>query len=507
MGTGNYRVIRLSSLIIFFGVVALFLLLWAKMQLGQIRYFDADELAYLHWAHNVFDGKLPYRDFLSYVPPLFYAVLSVLFTVVEGVGILSGARFFSLFIFVLLCACLVWLFSRARTATYAVYAAVFLAFLPMPADKLIEVRPDTMAMLVALVAMVLHGIALTGSRRTSLWAVSGLLYGVSVLILPKTVPQVAVAGLVTVVWLFFAPGDAKGKNRLFSAFLSGGIIPFVCFGIWVLFRLGVNSVDTVIYSLVRLPLEVNRLGIQFPLQPDLFFYPNTVLYGQEGWGAGLIVTHILWIIGIGTASMRLVTPYIPGGKKEAYRELLIAGSFFAYAVMFIYGYPMRHSQYLIPIAVFVAFYTADFLGIVMSRLNTSRLGRIIGTVFLIGMLVGAVHLTRQTTGVKMGYTNAEDYAVLSYALRTIPKNAYVFDLVGSTIYFRDPFYVSAVPFGQWLPYVTRPFGSVVTALETTNTRYIYEGRLSRVESLPAATTAHIRRLYAPVPGIPGMLRQ
>ncbi len=155
------------------------------MQLGQIRYFDADELAYLHWAHNVFDGKLPYRDFLSYVPPLFYAVLSVLFTVVEGVGILSGARFFSLFIFVLLCACLVWLFSRARTATYAVYAAVFLAFLPMPADKLIEVRPDTMAMLVALVAMVLHGIALTGNRRTSLWAVSGLLYGVSVLILPN----------------------------------------------------------------------------------------------------------------------------------------------------------------------------------------------------------------------------------------------------------------------------------------------------------------------------------
>ncbi len=503
MTIGKYPLGKRSLPIALLGFIAVLLFLWEKMRLGQARYFDADELAYLHWAHNVFDGRLPYKDFLSYVPPLYYSLLSLLFRVVDGITILSSARLLAFVIFVFLCVGLVLLFAKARNNTYAMYAAVFLAFLPMPADKFIEVRPDNFATLVALFATLMHGIALAEHRNLRFWGTAGVLYGLSFFILPKTVPQIAVAGMVTALWWLFAPHPMKQKTQRVLTFIGGGLLPFGFFVLWILFQLGPRWYDTVAYSLLQLPLEVNRLGIQFPLQPDLFFYPNSVLYGRDGWGISLIVTHVLWLAGIFTAAVRLVTPFIPGGRKEVFRELLLAGSFFAYTIAFMYGYPMRHSQYLIPVAVFIAFYSADFMGLLLSWCDKTFTGRVVGILALTALLYGAVRLTAHTTEAKMRYSNAEDYAVLSYALNSIPNGAYVFDLVGSTIYFRDPFYVSAVPFGQWVPYVSRPFGSVVDALEKTDTRYIYEGRLARLESLSPETTSYVRRTFSPVPGIPG----
>ena len=61
--------------------------LWWHYQLGLIRYFDADELAYLHWAHNVFLGRVPMLDFLMYVPPTFLYLLSLLYIISSGTTI------------------------------------------------------------------------------------------------------------------------------------------------------------------------------------------------------------------------------------------------------------------------------------------------------------------------------------------------------------------------------------------------------------------------------------
>src|SRR3972149_9678830 len=69
--------------IIFTGLLVYFL--WWKWQLAFSRYFDVDEFAYLHWAYNITQGQIPFLDFFYFFPPLFIWLLSLLFTVGQGV--------------------------------------------------------------------------------------------------------------------------------------------------------------------------------------------------------------------------------------------------------------------------------------------------------------------------------------------------------------------------------------------------------------------------------------
>lgn len=479
--------------------IALGLMVWWKFRLGIIRYFDADEMAYLHWAHNVFAGRIPYLDFLSYVPPGFLYVLAPLFWFVGGTSILVAGRIFAFVVFTGIIASVILLFWQVRKSWLALIAGVFLAFVPLPSDKFLEVRPDNLAMLFVLVGMAFHidAMGYGGKRRSWFWA--GVLYTASLLILPKTLPQVAVSLLVTSAWCVWGDGKRfRERGRAVLSFVMGLGIPVVIFGVWITAVVrNFHQLDTIVYSLTKLPLEVNRIGEIFPMQPDLFFYPNSTYYGAGGWNMGIITNHLIWLVGLSVGAIRLVTPFVPNGRKGVWAELLIAGSFVAYIATFIYGYPMRHAQYLIPVAVFVAFYAADLMNILWVAFSDRRVYRMVFAVGFLGCLLFLNHINGSVNGPKLAFTNAEDMYALQYVLATIPRNAYVFDMVGSTIYYKDSYYVSGVPFGQWEQYLSRPLPSLRGALEQTKTKYVYQGRLGRVEGLLPIDSAYIRDQFTP----------
>jgi hypothetical protein len=279
------------------------------------------------------------------------------------------------------------------------------------------------------------------------------------------------------------------------------LIPAGIFALWI----GVISgswdvVMTAVYSLTKLPFEVNRIGEVFGMAPDLFFYPNATYYGQPGWSAGLSANHVIWFIGLMTGCLRLVTPFLSGGRKGVFAELLIAGSLLAQVSVFIYGYPLRHAQYLIPVAVFVSFYAADALFIARNMLSRVRGGAAIGAAGLLVLIYGMWSITVSVATPKFALTNREDIGILERAMRTIPKNAYVLDLVGSTLYFKDPYYVCCVPFGQWEPYLSRELPDLASALVTTGTQYVYQGRLERVATLSLRDKTYIRTHFSPLSG-------
>ncbi len=497
------RVVRM--LLVSLSIGMLCWLLWNMLRFGRIRYFDADEMAYLHWAHNVFVGKVPYIDFLSYVPPGFYYVLAPLFWLTEGVEILTYARVFACSIFLGTTLTLIYLFWHVRKSWTALIAGIVLAWIPIPSDKFIEVRPDTISMMVALGATLFQVLAFRYPFRSRYWFFSGFLYSVSFLLLPKVVPQILSAVFVIVCWWIWGEYTKRERTNMLVLFGIGLMVPFLLFGVWVMsVAHSIQQIGVIWYSLTRLPLEVNKIGALFPMEPYQFFYPNALLYGIGGWNTIIFSNHVFWFIGLGMGACRLVTPFLPNGKNGVWAELLIGISFFGYITLFMYGYPMRHEQYLIPIGVFVSFYVADICTVVWTRMQNTR---ITTGIFFVGFVcvLGMLFFMSQTMGrTKQMRTNVSEYETLRVALMTIPKDAYVFDLVGSTIYFRDPYYVSAVPFGQWEPYLSRPLPSVVASLEKTKTRYIYEGGLGRVNTLRTQDAMYIARTFLPGGGIFGL---
>lgn len=474
------------------GLCFLGVLLWYTLQLGVVRYFDADELAYLHWAHNVFKGQRPYYDFFSYVPSGFMYVLAPLFFFVKGAEILTVARLFAWMVQVGMVISLIVLYKNWRGSWFGILAALVILFLPLPKDKLIEVRPDNLAILMSFIGLIYQIRFIKFEKSsTAFWA--GIWYGVSLIILPKTLPQVAIALGITFLWWSL---DWKKRWTGVRNMLCGVFVPIAAFLLFqVVTAKGILELSMLFYSLTKLPFEVNRLGEQFVMQPALFFYPNSTYYGIGGIHAGLIVNHLLWIVGLLVGVCRLLTPFIPNGRKGYLIEVLVAGTFLMYVGIFIQWYPLRHAQYLIPIALFVSLFVADGVEQLWIQAQTRGLYKGVFLALSVVSIVFGWQIFLMVNLPKMAQTNAEDMRVIKESQRMITKESYVLDMVGSTVYFRDPYYVSALPFGQYKPYLSRALPSLRTVLSQTNTQYIYEGRLDRVQTLSFEDQAYIRAQF------------
>ncbi|MBI4066378.1 hypothetical protein HY411_01535, partial [Candidatus Gottesmanbacteria bacterium] len=477
-------------------LVLLGIFLWWHYQLGQTRYFDVDEFAHLSWTYQMLSGRKPYLDFLFFFPPGFHVFLSPLFVLGGGVTPILAGRMMAFIVFVLLVGATMLLFWLMRRSWVAILAGVFLSFLPLPFDKFLEIRPDSLATLFAMGGMVfqilgmqdlaLKGLTFLGKKVNPYQFLAGFFYALSLLILPKVLPQVGVAVAVEVLRWFMQ----KRKTPALLHLVFGLSAPLFLFGLWAL---TLGNLDQVIYSLTNLPVEANKISQTFIMLPDLFFYPNTIFYGQSGWSTGLLVNHAIWIIAIFVAAYRLVAPFLTGSKETAWSELLIAATFFTHVFFYVQIVPLKHTQYLIPIAVFVAFYAADAVDMLWRKTRDALNG-----VFLTMFFLGSVGLWRVFVAVnspKLIWTNTDTIKQLTAIFESIPTSEYILDLTGQTIYYRHPYKACCIPFGQAAPFLTRPLPSLSTALENSQTKYVFEGGLKRTNTLLPQDQAYISVHY------------
>ncbi len=447
--------------------------LWWHGVFAVYRYFDVDEFAHLHWISHMIMGKWPYRDFLTFFPPGFLWFLAPSFAIGWGtVTPILTARLMMFAVFVGIVASAGLLFWEMRRSWVAVIVPLLLAFLPLPFDKFVEIRPDNPAALFLLVGMYFQVRWMREGRRLSAFA-AGFCYSTSVLVLTKMVPAV-MPGIGLALW------ELSRGNRTATRFFFGFGFPLGIVGLWLL---TLGDVGTVLYSLVQLPIEANKISTIFFMAPDLFFYPNGIFYGTNGWSRELLSNHLLWIVGLTIGIYRLVTAF---GKSE----LLVAGTFILQVVMYIQFVPLKHAQYLVPIAPFVAWYVADGVGMIWKKVG--------GIAFAAAFLVAAFYLFDTSESVnrpKLGWTNNEAIAFLKNLYTTIPKTEYILDLDGRTLYYPDPYYACCIPFGQFAPFLSRQLPSLAAVLEKTQTRYIYQGQLERVKTLLPEDQEYILSRY------------
>lgn len=490
----------------------LFLMYW-RFRVGMARFFDVDEFSYLHWVINFAKGQRPYVDFFLIFPPVFLWIFAPLWWLFGGgIQIFYAARVASYLVFIANLAILGLLFASLRSRRWILLPLTMLAFLPMPYDKFLEFRPDnvsTMAAFAGLLAMV-QALRLRGALSRRWWIISGVLYGISLSIFPKTLPFAAVACFVSLGHAIAIDSVLSVKqyrlypSRVMSSslalFLGGMVAPAI---VVFLYLLILGDIPLVMYSIFVLPFESTDFG--GIMEPHLFFFPNGSFYGGvPGVTMSYLANHAVWAIGIMVGIVRLFTPFVTarGDKRLVWAEMLVGCTFFSVVALYVMFYPQKHTQYLIPVALFVVFYAADLFASLLDtlwrRIPTGH--NLVVVALFIGMYT--IVLARsavQTNTIKLAWNNSLQVSQASWLQQMVPTGATVFDLEGRMVFWDDAYYICCVPFGEYIHNLSLTIPPVHEVLEREAIPFLWQEHTRRIYSLPIADRVYIQNNYYTIP--------
>lgn len=475
--------------------VLLFLLFW-HLKLGLVRYFDADEFAHLHWGYSFSIGEKPYTDFFYLFPPFFLYPVAAIFKIFgRSIQAILAARMFMFFTFLSTCGALFLLARKLRSVNFALFAVIFFAFLPLPFDKLIEVRPDLVATMFSLLGMYLF---IKGDNKKYFF-LSGLSYAVGLGFVPKTVFFLVPVGVVIAVSYLRNLGNS---SRLDNGGNNSHGYPYFFLGIALvgLALLAViasfGNLSLSIYSMTRMASEVTRtLGMKFYMRPDLFFYPNETYYGLGGWSMPIVINLIIYISASIWAIGRFISSLSHTDNRKCVREFLMAGSFWANLVAFVFIYPLKHAQYLIPVAPFIAFYFMDLWDVVVNKLFKSlKLLRIGVTLTLLFFLCLVGFRMNQK---KEEWDNKPAFAKINHFMQIIPERAAVYDLTGESVFFQNGYYFCCLPYGQYEEAIYFKIPDIEKEMKKRNTKYVYVGKGDRINQISLNHAKYIKENFVP----------
>ena len=159
---------------------------------------------------------------------------------------------------------------------------------------------------------------------------------------------------------------------------------------------------------------------------------------------GVILNHVIWVIGILVGMYRLLTPFLVGGKRGFSSELLVAGTFLILVAGYVSFFPLKHTQYLIPIALFIAFYAADGVSILIDTM-LARFPK--AAVFAVGVCgIVLISATAQVSAIKLSYSSRGQVESLAKLQSTIPQDVNILDLEGLAFFWPQSYYPSCVSF-------------------------------------------------------------
>jgi hypothetical protein len=207
-------------------------------------------------------------------------------------------------------------------------------------------------------------------------------------------------------------------------------------------------------------------------------------------------------LGIVTGVVYFFVPFITaqGDRKNVLVEILISGTFLLSMLGYVEFFPLKHAQYLIPIALFVAYYAA--IAIARGLEGMPFVGQVI--CIIVGVFVFIV-VTSQVQRVKLGWKNTTQITQARGLLSLIPTQTPVVDLEGRMLFWPDAYYICCVPFGSFEQYLSRRPEKLRTVLEAKAVPYIFQGDTGRILMLSTEDQAYIYQKYTPVDGWKGSL--
>lgn len=483
------QLFTVGNLIILTELVLLAFFLYWHYRLGLVRYFDQDEFAHLHWGYNFFSGLKPYTGFLYFFPPGFLLFLYPLFMVAgKTTFIFTAARFYAFLVFILLTAALFLLTKAARNTKTALLAVVVFAFLPVPFDKLIEIRPDNLSTAFSLLGMYFLVKGILKETKWS-WFFAGLSYGLAIFILTKAIFFLPAVLLVLAVWAVYSN---RSLRRVILAFAAG--LAVTAFITLFSFVLSGDFLKALYLTTEFAGTSSKILGEKFRIIPNLWFYAVSAYYGEEYPNLYHNLNLIIYLSAILFGILRFVSCLDKKNIKYTLVEILIGVSFLSNLTAYLHIFSLKHSQYIIAFAPFIAFYFADLVTSIFRRIQGKKISLLISLVLLTLLLLMARE-TERIGKIKITWTNNQTFAYLNKTYSNIPAGSFVLDLYGETLRFRDPYYICCLPYGQYTEAFDFELPALSTALVQTQTKYIYVRDKDRLTVLPAKEQNFIRDNY------------
>lgn len=495
------------------------LLFW-RFKLGLTRYFDIDEFAHLHWGYSLYIGERPYTDFFYHFPPFFlYPIAGVFLLFGRSITTLAYARIFIFAIFLAVSFLILSIVKKLRGFHTALLTVVFFAFLPLPFDKMIEIRPDLFALFFAFIGLYLF-ISWIEKERSKYLFWSGFCYSISLGFVPKTV-FFLIPPLIVLFYKFFSsisstPGESLRATPGVSLSYRGvlwfkslkllkeeigffllGFLP--SFAILVVLLLSYGDLSISLYSIVVLTKNIHQAwASKFFIPANFSFYPNDVYYGIPGFSFPYIINLVIYLSASIFAIFRFVSFLSYEDNKKCQKEFLLATSFWANLYAFVYFYPMKHSQHLIFIAPFIVFYFTDLVVTIKSlkllkSLRVLKLETLV--ILLVLFLIGWTG--KMMYEKKLQWRNLSTLDNVKTLLSVIPKDEAVFDLTGKTIFFRNGYYFCCLPYGQFSDVLWIKIPSLENDIKKRNTRYVYTDQLDKLGGLPPLDSEYIKDNFVP----------
>lgn len=483
-------------------VILLGLLLFFRYKLGVSRYFDSDEYAHLHWGYSFLIGERPYKDFFYLFPPFFLFPMATIIAIFgRTVSAIINARIFIFGVFLLASGALFFLIKKLRNTSVALFTLSVFVFLPIPYDKMIEVRPDLPATALALAALSFF-IKAKEAKKGVHFFLSGLAFGLSLGFVPKTLFFLAPVVIICA-YDFYIGGKSKklkGFYKNYLLFALGGILPAIL--LWVLI-ISWGKPQFAIYSMTRMASDVtSTLGKKFYMRPDIFFYPNDTFYALPGISSPLIFNLIIYVVASFWGIWKFLSSLSHQDSNKSLREFVTAGAFMVNLYAFVRIYPLKHSQYIIMFAPFIAFYFTDFIFSVIFLLKKriklyTKLQFVYQTPYLLiaVLLLYIGYLGKVMYEVKIKWTNTASVEKLNKMLTTIPADAAVFDLTGETVFFRNGYYFCCLPYGQYEEALGFSLPNIERDMATRGTGYVHAGTIERLNVIPNMQAKYIRENF------------
>jgi hypothetical protein len=200
--------------------------------------YDADELQHFHFAWNIGQGMLPYRDFFEHHPPLLHYILAPIVRSLTEANfallLVSRLAAFGILIWVIVEFCRLLRLSVSKEAAWWGAGALLITH-PIGTAGF-EFRADWIALacLLRIATMLAQSVRSSGKGAFVQAFGAGLLGGIGVCLTQKT----GFLLLAILVWLaaavLFAPDNAARRRRLLIGrlFVAGLLAPIALLALW-----------------------------------------------------------------------------------------------------------------------------------------------------------------------------------------------------------------------------------------------------------------------------------
>jgi 4-amino-4-deoxy-L-arabinose transferase-like glycosyltransferase len=366
-------VIRLSAIGVLVGLV---LRLW----LLRNRKFDADEFQHLHGAYSIFHGLIPYRDYFEHhAPALHLLLVPGLLITDNSPDALFIARGLIFLIGIGVLAVTYWLGTLWGGVRVGALAMLLLSMTNAWTDKVIEIRPESAASALVVLAVCTYMLGVRTGRR-SWWFACGVAVGCALMFNQKAV--FAAIGLTgAAAWLCVADSTRLrgrcGAHHAASA-IVGALLPV---GAVVGYFAAQNALSEFLRStvLANLHLVNVRWKSGMPVTRSFFYWLQ--------WDAG---TAALGLAGLCVAAAGLRS-LDARGRGEAAPVLVCAALLLGIRLM-----PVIWLQYYLLFLPFLAVFGAGLLMQLIGPAPVRRQVRVATASALVAAVLTALALQGRT---------------------------------------------------------------------------------------------------------------